>query len=227
MKRMVQMLMACSLALGAAPVLANLIVNGSFETPVVPNGSFTNFPGGSTAITGWTVVGVDSSVVDGDFTQSGITFQAQDGEQWIDMAGVTSNSSSSGVTRSVPTTIGGLYELSFYVGSAQASPFFAAATVDLSINGGPRVPFHNPIAPSNMLNWQQFIVPFVATSNPTNLTFYNGSASNNFLSALDNVVIEGIPEPSTGVLALVTFVASALMIRKKRRPCSFRCFELT
>jgi hypothetical protein len=206
---------ACWVALAATPALANLIVNGSFETPVVPNGFYTNFPGGSTAITGWTVVGVDSSVVDGDFIQSGITFQAHDGEQWIDMAGVTSNASSSGVTQSVPTTIGGLYELSFYVGSAQASPFFAAATVDLSINGGPRVPFHNPIAPSNMLNWQQFIVPFVATSSSTNLTFYNGSASNNFLSALDNVVIEGIPEPSTGTLALLTLVASALLIRKK------------
>jgi hypothetical protein len=210
---------ACWVALAATPALADLIVNGSFETPVVPNGFYTNFPGGSIAITGWTVVGVDSSVVDGDFIQSGITFQAQDGEQWIDMAGVTSNASSSGVTQSVPTTIGGLYELSFYVGSAQASPFFAASTVDLSINGGPRVPFHNSIAPSNMLNWQQFIVPFVATSNSTNLTFYNGSASNNFLSALDNVVIEGIPEPATGVLALGTLVASALPIRKKQRPC--------
>jgi hypothetical protein len=34
-----------------------LITNGSFESPVVPVGSFTNFASGSTGITGWTVVG--------------------------------------------------------------------------------------------------------------------------------------------------------------------------
>ncbi len=119
-----KLLVAFPLVLTAPQAWANLIVNGSFETPTVPNGSFTNFPGGSTAITGWTVVGVDSAVTDSDFMQSGITFQAQDGEQWIDLAGVTSNNPNSGVTQDISTSLGGLYELSFYVGSAQASPFF-------------------------------------------------------------------------------------------------------
>jgi hypothetical protein len=67
---------------------ANLITNGSFEAPLVPVGSFTNFGGGSTAITGWTVVGVDSAVTSGSFVQSCITFQAQQGFQWVDLAGV-------------------------------------------------------------------------------------------------------------------------------------------
>lgn len=221
MKRMVQMLMASSLALGAAPVLANLIVNGSFETPVVPAGGFVTYPAGSTAITGWTVVGTgpdSASVVSTSFMQSGVTFQAQDGQQWIDLAGYVSNAQTSGVTQNIATTPLQLYKVSFYVGSATDGGFFFPTSVDLSVDGGPRVRFTNPIAPSNMLDWQQFTVPFVATGTSTSITFYNGGPSNNFLSAIDNVVIEGIPEPSTGVLALVTFVASALMIRKKRRP---------
>jgi hypothetical protein len=188
----------------AAQAHANLIVNGSFETPLVPPGGTATFPGGSTAITGWTIVGVDSSLVHTNFTQSGITFQAQHGNQWLDAAGHTSNSMTSGVRQVVPTTPGGLYAISFYVGSARDNVFFNAATIDLQIDGGPRVPFHNPIAPNNMLHWQQFTVPFVATGSTTTITFYNGSAPNNFLSALDNVVMEGlVPEPSSLAVALI------------------------
>jgi hypothetical protein len=220
MKRMVQMLMACSLALGTAPVLANLIVNGSFETPVVPAGGFVTYPAGSTAITGWTVVGAgpdSASVVSTSFMQSGVTFQAQDGQQWIDLAGYVSNAQTSGVAQNIATTPGGLYEVSFWVGSADdnVNNFFFPSTIDLSINGGPRVSFTNPTAPPNMLDWRQFVVPFVATSSSTSITFYNGGAPNNFLSGLDNVTIEAVPEPATGVLALGALVASALIVCKK------------
>jgi hypothetical protein len=39
-------------------ITATLLTNGSFETPVVPVGSFSSFAVGSSAITGWTVVGL-------------------------------------------------------------------------------------------------------------------------------------------------------------------------
>jgi len=202
MIRILRVLTICLAAVVATPAGANLIVNSSFETPVVPNGGFTNFPGGSTAITGWTVVGVDSAVTNKNFTQSGITFQSQDGNQFIDLAGVTSNSNTSGVTQSIATVSGQPYSLSFYVGSstdATSNHFFFPSTIDLSINGGPRVSYTNPVGPTNMLNWQQFVVPFVATG-ATNLTFYNGSASNNFESMVDNVVVDAVPEPSSVIL---------------------------
>jgi len=177
------------LTLAVAPAEANMIVNGSFEDPTVPSGGYINYPAGSTAITGWTVVGVDSAVVSGTFTQSGITFQAQDGIQWIDLAGVTSNSNSSGVTQDVATMIGGVYELSFYVGSATDNSLFFASTVDLSIDGGGRVGYTNPTAPSNMLDWKLFTVEFTATSTTTHLTFFNGSAPSNYQCGLDNVSV--------------------------------------
>jgi hypothetical protein len=164
------------LLLLATPLRANLVVNGSFETPVIPVGGTRTYPGGSTAITGWQVVGVDSSLISTNFTQSGITFQAQHGVQWIDLAGHTSNSTTSGVTQNIATIAGQSYSVSFYVGSAKDNVFFYPATIDLSINGGPRVSYHNPAAPSNMLNWKQFIVSFDAAGSATNLTFYNGGA---------------------------------------------------
>ena len=54
--------LVCSVAY-ASP---NLIANGSFETPTVPVGGFTNFLTGSTGITGWTVVTYDLSFAVGN-----------------------------------------------------------------------------------------------------------------------------------------------------------------
>jgi hypothetical protein len=143
------LILACaSLVFLSARADAGLIVNGSFETPPVPAGTFTNFLSGSTAITGWTVVGIDSALVNGTFTQNGIVFQAQNGNQYIDLAGITSNSTTSGVTQNVATTAGMTYLLSFYVGSATDNVFHFASTVDLSINGSPRTSFTNNTAPT-------------------------------------------------------------------------------
>ena len=210
----------CLAAAVATPACANLITGGSFESPSIPVGGTAIYPAGSTAITGWTVVGVgpDSvALVSTSFTQSGVTFQSQNGQQWIDLAGNASNSQSSGVTQSITTVPSGLYSVSFYVGSADdnVNNFFFPSTIDLSINGGPRAHFTNPIAPSNQLNWAQFVVPFVATGSSTNLTFYNGGASNNFLSALDNVVVDAVPEPSTVILLALGIGGVSLFGRRR------------
>lgn len=212
----------CWLAFVAAPAAGNLIVNGSFETPVEPVGGFSTYGAGSTGITGWTVVGVgpdSASVVSTSFTQSGVTFQAQDGQQWIDLAGYISNAQTSGVTQNIATTLGGRYEISFYVGSADdiVNDYFFPSTIHVSIDGGPRVSFTNPVGPPNMLNWQQFVLPFVATGSLTNIAFYNGGASNDFLSALDNVVVEGVaPEPGTCVVMVIGTFGLAAVARRRR-----------
>ena len=207
----------------ASPVWANLIQNGSFEestVPAVPVGGFTNFVGGSTAIPGWTVVGVDSALVSGTFMQSGITFQAKAGVQWADLAGVTSNSMTSGLSQDVATIAGQLYDLSFNVGSASdtSGQLFFATKVDLSIDGGTRTSYANPTAPHDMLDWEFFTVQFTATSNLTNLTFFNGAAPNNFSTAFDDVSLtahtSAAPEP--GSVALVGLGLAGLFgVRRK------------
>jgi hypothetical protein len=194
---------------------ANLIVNGSFETPLVPVGGFTTFPAGSMAIPGWTVVGIDVSVISESFMQSGITFQSQHGDQWLDAAAFNTNSMLSGVTQDIATTANGQYEISFYVGSATDGVFFFPATIDLSINGGPRTSYTNPTAPNNMLNWRQFTVPFTAAGAVTNITLYNGGQPNNFLSALDNVSVVAIPEPCSVLLALIGLLSLARLSRRE------------
>lgn len=197
------------------PAQANLIVNGSFELPAVQAGSFTNFLSGSTAISGWTVVGIDSSLVSTSFQQSGITFEAQDGNQWIDLAGVTSNSKTSGVTQDVSTVVGAQYLLSFYVGSATDGRLFFPTTIDLSIDGGARTHFTNSTAPSDALDWQLFTVNFTASSSLTAITFFNGSESNNFLSGLDTVSLTAVPLP--GAFALMAAGNVLLLALFQRR----------
>ena len=186
----------CALILNAASAHA-AIINGSFEEPVVPAGGFTVFvPGGSTNIPGWTVLGAEVAIGDTAFSQSGITFQAQDGQQWLDLSGFANPTIANGVTQEVTTTIGTSYALSFYVGSATDGFLFFPSTVDLSIDGGSRISFTNPTAPNDMLDWHQFTHVFTAQNATTTITFFDGDSAN-FLSGLDNVTLTAVPEPLT------------------------------
>ena len=112
----VTILLAIVMILAVKDARANLITNGSFEMPVVPVGNFTNFLTGSALITGWTVTGPEVSVVSGTFTQSGFTFPAQNGNQWLDLTGGEGTNSFEGVVQTVSTTPGTNYDLSYWVG---------------------------------------------------------------------------------------------------------------
>ncbi len=173
---------------------------------------------GSTAITGWTVEGPGVSIVSGTFAQDGITFQAENGKQWLDLTGDGSNSLSDGVAQNVTTVVGHAYALSFYVGSATDDYLFFASTVNLSIDGGAITSYANPTAPSNMLNWEQFTVDFTATTTTTNIAFYNGDSANNNNASLDNVSIysASVPEP-TAILPMAIGSAAVGILLISRR----------
>jgi hypothetical protein len=206
-------MLACVSIGGLASSAHANVTNGSFEQVTVGAGSFANLSGGSTALTGWTVVGSLVTVINTSYVESGITFNAQSGSQWLDLTGPASNLASNGVTQDVPTTIGEFYRLSFWVGSATNNFNIFASTVDLSIGGGPRLSFTNPTAPRSSMDWQLFSADFVATSALTNITFLNGSGPNNNLSGLDNVTLEVIPAPS----AVALLGLGGLMAARRRR----------
>jgi hypothetical protein len=213
MLNIIRLLVLASVTFGSTSANGGF-VNGSFENPTVAPGTFTNFTGGSTAISGWTVVGVDSALVN-HYVQNGITFQAQNGSNHIDLAGVASNSKTSGVTQNIVTQIGTPYELSFYVGSATDNNLFFASTVDVTIAGGPRMSFTNPTVPTDRVDWRLFTTSFTATSTLTSITFQNGSAANNFSSLLDNVSLIAVPEPSS--IILFTLGTVAICVKNRRR----------
>jgi hypothetical protein len=201
---------------------ANLIVNGSFESPVVPVGGFTNFVNGSTLINGWTVVGPQASIVSGTFSQECCTFPAEDGAQWLDLTGFNANSPE-GVEQTIATTPNTQYTLSFFVGNIHDPGGVFGTTSSVSVFlGGPSGTLLDTVTNSSTtagtLVWQEFFEHFTATSTSTTLAFINNDPRTDNSNGLDNVSLEAggtvgtlVPEPASltligsGLLALFLF----------------------
>jgi len=211
---------ALALLSGATALGANLVTDGSFESPLVPAHGFANFGTGA-SIGAWTVVGPQVSIVSGSFVQNGISFTAQDGAQWLDLTGDGSNQSE-GVQQSVATVPGQTYQLSFWVGNVNdvGGIFGTTSTVDLSINGAAHGAFTNSCTTcTTTQGWEPFTTSFVATGATPLVSFLNGDGPADNSNGLDNVVLTGeggtgVPEPATfGLLALG--VAGILWRRRK------------
>lgn len=218
------------LAVAAASVLAAssgasaaLIANGSFETPIVPTGGFTDFAVGSGALTGWTVfgpAGTNVSIVSGSFSQNGVTFEAEDGSQWLDLTGDGSNSTE-GVSQAVTTTIGDQYQLSYFIGNTTGGGIFGTtSSVDVSLNGVPTFADTNSNVSPTDLNWEQFTHTFVATGTSTTLAFQNADPPNDNSNGLDNVVLvdQGpapVPAPLIGFGIPVFLAVGGLLFGAK------------
>ncbi len=173
---------------------AVLLVNGSFEAPVIPNGSFQLFGNGN-SFSGWTVVGAagNVAVVSGSFTQSGFSFPAEDGSQWLDLTG-TSNSQT-GIEETVPTTLGATYNLSYFVGNVVGGIFGTTSTVQVFVDGTLVQTAVNSGGGST-LSWQQFNKSFVAAGLNTTIRFLNADPSGDTSNGLDNIVLSEVSAPA-------------------------------
>jgi Protein of unknown function (DUF642)/PEP-CTERM motif len=199
--------------LSSLPLRADSITNGSFETPVVAVGNFTNFASGSSGITGWTVVGAAGgvSIVSGTFTQNGISFPAEAGAQWLDLTGDGTNSNE-GVQQTFATTAGTQYTLSFWVGNVfnpNGGIFGTTSTVDVLLGGTGGtllLAATNANTTTGTQTWEQFITTFTATGSSSTLDFINADPGSDNSNGLDNVSVNPsgtpppVPEPSTLLL---------------------------
>lgn len=211
------------LAAGAANAQ---VQNGSFELPPAERGSFTDFVVGSVAIPGWTVVGPAGtvvSIVSTSFTQLGVSFQAQNGAQWLDLTGNGSNSSE-GISQTLSTIAGHRYDVTFFVGNTTGGSIFGTtSTVNLGINGVQSFSAVNSMINATSLSWQQFAYGFVATGASTNLVFSNGDPGGDNSNGLDNIalvdrgpVVSPVPEPETYAMMLAGFAALGMASRRRK-----------
>src|SRR5271163_1001591 len=213
---------------GSLPLRADSITNGSFESPVVPVGGFTNFASGSTLIPGWTVIGAAGgvSIVSGTFTQNGILFPAEDGAQWLDLTGDGTNSNE-GVEQTFATTSGAQYTVSFWVGNVYNPNgiFGTTSTVDLLLGGTSGTSLltaTNSNMTTGTQTWEEFSTTFIASGSTTTLDFMNADPSSDNSNGLDNISVNvsgvspsPVPEPSTLLLIGSGSLALLRVARKK------------
>jgi Protein of unknown function (DUF642) len=213
--------------LGAVPfsAQANLLTNGSFESPSVPNGNFTSFSTGSVLIPGWTVTGpagTSVSIVNTAFTQNGVTFQAGDANQWLDLTGAGVNSTE-GLSQVVVTTPGNVYQLTYLIGNTSGGGAFGTASnVKVLVNGLQTFSDTNSTISATSLNWGAFSHNFTASGASTTLLFQNGDPSSDNSNGLDNVVLldlgpgGGTSVPAPASFALILLGMGSLGLARKR-----------
>ena len=185
---------------GAQTANANLLTNGSFETPA--STVSTSLPIGSTYLTGWTVINAENiaQISPGAF---GIT--ASNGLYSLDLA-FRDVASYGGVRQVIATVSGAVYNISFDVGSTSGTSGVKVLAGSLSNNG---------FSTSTSLLWTTFSSTFTALGSTTAIDLIGLQPSSGTYIGLDNVDVtlnrlpNRVPEPSTlmlfgmGLFALV------------------------
>ena len=217
------------LATMAAPAMsANLLTNGSFESPNVPADVYLG--AGSAGITGWTVALLPGSTpgalisFQDNAAYCGLGVCASDGTQMLDLTGVVGRGGGV-VSNGFATLAGATYDVSFDVGaffvSGQGS--FGDATVVLTIDGTQVGSFTNTMSLSGPgSDWQRFSYSFLGTGNAMAVGLFASLAttSSNLGVGLDNVAVEqrsapGVPEPASWALMIGGFAIAGAAMRRR------------
>ena len=193
---------------------ANLVVNGSFENGnFVQNTAFSgtmSVPVGSTAITGWTVIGSDQIAwIDinnpGGFQWGDLV--PSDGEWFLDLTEFPAGAPFGGVSQDINTVVGENYTLSFDLGS---STDWGNVPSAITANAGSASQTFTSAQPTNTNEWTTFSLTFAALSPITTISLVGASGFQYI--GLDNVSVLGasaVPIPAAFWLfgtALVGFI---------------------
>lgn len=185
---------------------AQIITNGSFETPDVP--TFVTISAGQTNIAPWVVNLGSVDVVDFSFSAS----PAFLGQQYLDLDGISPGR----VTQPFATTPGLSYTISFAYANNYINQPSASATVRLFDGLGNRLnqTITHSTSQAGNLDWTVFGGQFTAVQSTTNLEFSSlsgaGIAGGIFLDA-----VQIVPEPASAVLLL--FGATWCLCRRPLR----------
>jgi Protein of unknown function (DUF642) len=185
---------------------ANLVTNGSFESPSVGKAGFVRFC--APACLGqkgfaWTVVGAIGTYVDiiGPSTYNGLHFKAATGTQWLDLS---SSGTLAGVQQTIATTPGDAYELRFALGAIYDTSkiWGPISKVDIYVN---HVFLTSVIAEADpsetTLAWEDLSVKFTATAKKTSIAFFAGNPPPNApggVDSLDDISVESLSPVAAG-----------------------------
>jgi hypothetical protein len=172
----------------------SLLLNCSFESPVVPVGGYQPFAPGDD-LDGWTVIGAPGNVgpLSGAYVDQGLSWTAKEGAQTLNLTGTSGTAT--GVSQAVPTTPGRRYKLTFWIGNI-VSPETGngtTSTVDLLIDGTPVWRPYNSGGAGVTLMWMNFEHVFTAAKDSTFVGFVNADPASDNSNILDSVSVVEAP----------------------------------
>lgn len=185
---------ACALLAGNV-AYANLLTNGSFETPIVEGGYYVHRNGAE--LTGWTLFSSYRGTVHFDTTYDPVAdgnqaVQIEVGQDWI--------------SQSFATKIGSEYAVSFALSAysrygSSCPPFPCTATLDVSAGS-----FSGSYTGTSA-GYVTHTLNFVADSAVSTLTFKNAAPAGQWwnyshVDAVSVVRASDVPEPATALLLL-------------------------
>ncbi len=192
---------------------ANLVVNGSFESPDVVAtsddglGTYWYVRNGTSA-DGWTRSGSQWTWLD---SRPG-KWIASDGEQYTEVESGYAGS----ISQTIATWAGQSYRLTF---DYAANPYLSSTNPDdslrLYLNGSAFAYVDGSDSTTDDLDWTTYAYVFTASSTSTELRFQDGYTNFPYHGGfLDNVTMVAVPEPATlGVLGL----GLVSLIRRRRK----------
>lgn len=186
---------------GFAATDDNLLTNGSFESTLLRNGSWSNF----TSIEGWTVGRKGLEV------RNNVSGSALDGHNFVELD-TTGNSS---ISQSFATVAGYTYELSFSYANRSDNKGAASNGIAWSVGS-----LSGTVGQNTTTGWTTYTTSFVGTGTPMTLTFAALGRSDSYGTSLDNVslsVLSTVPEPQGYALMLAGLGTIGLLSRRRRR----------
>jgi len=191
-------------AANPAHASVNLLSNGSFEDPLVSGGFNTINTGGTMGA--WTVT-------DASIDHIGNYWQAEDGNQSVDLSGNAPGT----IAQTVSTTAGQQYELSFWMaGNTDGGATVKSLAALINGNTLANTTFDTTGKSHGDMGWVEYTYDFVSTGGPTTVSFASTEAGGSpYGAALDNVSLKAVPEASTVILFGLMLVGGAFMLRTR------------
>src|ERR1035438_8580167 len=177
---------------------SNIVVNGSFEDPALPNGSWSLF----TSIPGW-------GLASGPYieVQNHVAGDPYDGNQFVEL----DSTAESAIFQDLPTIAGAEYYLSF---AFSARPGVPVNIMGVSWNGLPVTTLSADGSALADTNWNVYSFTVAATSSSTRLQFSGLGPSDSLGEYLDAVLVQTTPEPSSIMLCFGGLLFAAARYRK-------------